>query len=141
LGVGAVTPAFAQPAADTGKASPENVSTVVLKRTNIDPDRVTLASGGRLTFRNATIDMLKLTFRGKGDLAKNIQCTVPAGSVPGPPLADLINVQGDELTMVAPPGAFPGTCAFAAGDYTYDVRPEPAPETFESPSQGQVFAK
>lgn len=136
-GLGAASPA----AAEGGKASPESTHTVVLRRTEIAPGTVTLPDGSRLTFRNATDDMLKLTFRGKGDLSKNIQCATPAGSVPGPALDELINMQGDELTMVVPPGAFPGACTFTAGDYTYDVRPEPSPEDFESPSQGQVFAK
>ena len=136
LGTGA---AAADPAGEAGKRP--KAQTVMLQRAAITPSRVTLEKGGTLTFRNASDDTVKLLFRGKGNLAKNITCTAPAGSPPGPALDELIDMEGDELSMLVPSGRFPGACTFVAGDYTFDMYPEVDLEEALTPPRGQVFAK
>ena len=124
-------------------ADPEapQVKTVRLDRTLITPDRVTLAKGERLTFLNSREDIVKLIFRGKGDLSKNIGCTHPKDAPPGPPIKAIMGPDGKDMYLYVPPGPFTGVCTFAAGDYTFDMTTEIGMAEDEVPPQGQIFAK
>jgi hypothetical protein len=136
LGSGAV-------AAQTGGAGAagQTVHTVVLDRDDVEPGRVTLAKGDGLSFRNTRSDLVKVVFRGKGDVSKQITCKRPAGAPPGPDIKAMQGPQGNDLHVYVPPGLFPGVCTFAAGDYTFDVVAEVGLPTDEVPPQGQVSAK
>jgi hypothetical protein len=125
----------------TGSAPQQKVHTVVLDRDDVEPGRVTLATGDGLAFRNTRMDMVKVIFRGDGDLSKKITCKRPAGAPPGPDLKALMAPEGTALHLYVPPGLLPGVCTFTAGDYTFDVVPEVGLATDEVPPQGQVFAK
>jgi len=127
--------------AETASAAAQTVHTVVLDRDDVEPDRVTLAKGDGLTFRNTRMDLVKVVFRGTGDVSKSITCTRPEGSPPGPALKAMTGPQGNDFHLYVPPGPLGGVCTFAAGDYTFDVVPEIALPTDETPPQGQVFAK
>ena len=122
-------------------ATPPTVQTVVLDRDDMEPDRVTLAKGEGVTFRNTRGDLVKLVFRGAGDVSKKITCKRPAGSPPGPALKTMTGPQGNDFHLYLPPGPLGGVCTFAPGDYTFDVIPEVGMATDETPPQGQVFAK
>ena len=128
-------------AAESDQATAPAARTIVLEREEITPNRLTLATGSTLTFRNTSEDTLRLMFRGKGDLKKKITCSAPTGSPPGPALDELIDMEGDELRMLVPSGAFPGRCTLAPGDYTFAVHPETDREEALTPPQGLIFAK
>ncbi len=119
----------------------QTVHTVVLDRDDVEPGRVTLATGDGLSFRNTRLDLVKVVFRGKGDVSKQITCKRPAGAPPGPDLKAMQGPEGNNLHLYVPPGALPGVCTFAAGEYTFDVVPEVGLPTDEVPPQGQVSAK
>jgi hypothetical protein len=126
---------------EAGGAVAQTVHTMVLDRDDVEPGRVTLAKGDGLTFRNTRMDLVKVVFRGKGDVSKSITCQRPAGSPPGPELKAMTGPQGNDFHLYVPPGPLGGVCTFAAGDYAFDVVPEVGLPTVEVPPQGQVFAK
>jgi len=122
-------------------AAAQTVHTMVLDRDDVEPGRVTLAKGDGLSFRNTRMDLVKVVFRGKGDVSTKITCKRPAGVPPGPDLKAMKGPQGNDLHLYVPPGPLGGVCTFVAGDYTFDVVPEVGLPTDEVPPQGQVFAK
>jgi hypothetical protein len=117
------------------------VHTVVLDRDDVEPGRVNLAKGDGLSLRNTRMDLVKVVFRGKGDVSKQITCKRPAGAPAGPDIKTMRGPQGDDMHVYVPAGLFPGVCTFAPGDYTFDVVPEVGTRPGEIPPQGQVSAK
>jgi hypothetical protein len=119
----------------------QKVHTVVLDSDDVEPGRVNLAKGDGLSFRNTRMDLVKVIFRGKGDVSKQIACKRPAGAPAGPDIKAMQGPQGEDMHVFVPPGLFPGVCTFAAGDYTFDVVSEVGLRPGEMPPQGQVVAK
>jgi hypothetical protein len=117
------------------------VHTVVLDSDDVEPSRVNLAKGDGLSFRNTRLELVKVIFRGKGDVSKQITCTQPAGTPAGPDIKAMQGPQGDDMHVFVPTGQFPGVCTFAAGDYTFDVLSAVGQRPGVLPLQGQVVAK
>jgi hypothetical protein len=99
--------------------------TIVIGSSRIDPNDLTIGTADAIGFRSTAGDPLQVEFIQPDVQTGRITCRVmdPALLQRGEqPWAEFRPNTAGHLTAYVPPGAFPSTCTFTPGRYTYRVR-------------------
>ena len=125
LGIAAVAGCAGQsrpaPVAATGAAQ----KTIIIGATRLDPVNLTVNASDAIGFMSTAGDPLQLQFIQPKDQAGRITCRVtdPKQLERGEaPWATFHTSREGRLTAYVPPGAFPSTCSFVPGSYSYTVK-------------------
>jgi len=115
----------------TGPSTPARVGTgpvrktIILGATRLDPPDITIGTNDAIGFDSTASQPLQVEFIQPSQQAGKITCRVtdPKQLERGEkPWAEFRPNEAGHLTAYVPPGAFPSTCSFAPGHYSYRVR-------------------